>query len=522
MPGKRFPLLLIAVVLLGGSHFLWKQRDTLVERLPDSLRARLESPAVVPAPGVIGMGHWHIVALRADGEIYGWGDNRKKELGLPRVSSLPVPKPIAADRAWRYLTSGNKAAYAITADGELWRRAFRRNTGRYSEGELEQRIDYQPLFPQRRWQKVLESQGWAVGLDVEGRLWSWDEGLLEQRTLLIEGPLQIQLALAEDGTLPPAGEADADRIAADERASREAWLSQMKTDWTRAHMPNQPDFLDTPAGRPVLEKMQAAVDKAVAESRQQMEAHRQAKSAAAGQILFPAPVTPDRGWVDFCVDRVIDGINGPGRIYAVDRDGGLWKSGDPIPMAPVRDIRRFEMTQLTVAAKLTRVFCRENAGSVFALDERGRLWGFGTNASGRLGNGDGRVYGKNEPVPESGMKQLNDKRWIEIAPGITATYGITRDGALWGWGANHGGALGTGDDDSHHDVPTLIDKTHTWVAVAAGYESGAALTSTGQLYTWGQNGAGLLGEGGSTKLRNKPGLTEVADGWWQPQTPATP
>lgn len=503
------------LAILGGLHHGWRNRDTFIERVPFLARMWPGPPPVVPAPGVISMGHWHIVALHGDGGIFGWGENQKKELGLAQASHMPVPKQLAPARSWRYLATGNNAAYAITDEGQLWRREFQAHARGYGNELTDQPIEYHPLFPDKRWKKVLESQGRAAGLDSEGRLWSWEESLLEYpRILIVESEPQVQLNLRQDGTILIESAEELDRKAAEELAGSQAMLEQMKADWTRQYMPTQPGYLDTPAGRAVLDKMKAMVGTSMEERRQRLEDIKQAKIAATGGIDFPAPVTPNRGWVDFCVDRVIDGINGPGRIYAIDRDGGLWKSGEPIPTRPVPDILRFEMSQVPVAARLTRVFCRENAGTVLAIDDQGLLWGFGSNASGRLGNGDGRVYGENKSIPESEMKQLNNKRWVDIAPGITATFGITRDGQLWGWGANHDGALGTGDDDSHHDVPTLIDSTHTWVAVTAGYESAAALTRTGQLYTWGKNGAGVLGEGGSTETRRRPGLTEGAGGWW--------
>lgn len=385
---KKIVLLLVVVILLGVVYKKSSKRDAATGR-----RADTESIAVTARPGVVSAGSNHVVAITGDGDIYGWGANQEKELGLSDVTQIPFPTRLTAETKWRFVHTGTSASYAITVDGELQRRGFDRS--RYSgvnPGER-LRLAYESIGARTQWAKVQESWGIGVGLDAYEKLWVWN-----------------------DRNVP-------------------------------------------------------------AES--------------------PALVYPLRAWADFCVAI--------GKIYAVASDGTLWRAGEAsgaVSRSPrAQDLMQF--VKINAPAQLQRVYCRENADQVLALDADLHLWGFGSNTYGELGNGDGDPYTRSEAVPETAIRQLNDKRWIDIAIGRGFTIGIAADGSLWAWGNNVSGQLGIGDNSSR-DVPTLVDNSRVWVSVAAGYSFGAAVTREGELYTWGANASGVLGEGGAAAIRNTP------------------
>src|SRR5262245_39296061 len=76
---------------------------------------------------------------------------------------------------------------------------------------------------------------------------------------------------------------------------------------------------------------------------------------------------------------------------------------------------------------------------------------------------------------------------------------LTRSGEVWTWGWNASGQLGNGctlgvncDDSS---VPAAVPGLNDIVAIAAGPQHAAALASSGRLWTWGYNWYGQLGDG---------------------------
>jgi alpha-tubulin suppressor-like RCC1 family protein len=108
----------------------------------------------------------------------------------------------------------------------------------------------------------------------------------------------------------------------------------------------------------------------------------------------------------------------------------------------------------------------------------------------------------------------------------TSIYAIGSNGLLYAWGNNVQGQLGDGTT-TNRTTPVLVGsgalagKVITKVSVsgsagnnAGGWTSVAAIDSTGQLYTWGYNGNGQLGQGNTTQLSNPTavsGFTNVSD-----------
>ena len=227
-------------------------------------------------------------------------------------------------------------------------------------------------------------------------------------------------------------------------------------------------------------------------------------------------VSPENEWLDFC-------LNGS-TIYAVAADGSLWKHEGRIafPKTSARSPEHaadavapastLALTRQNFQAQYRRVVCRENSEHVLMIDRENRLWGFGRNSFGELGDGDGDEFTPTAAVPEGQVKQLTKQRWADVAIGPAFTFGIAVDGSLWGWGSGSRGQLGIGKDE-YRDVPTLIDNKYTWVAVAASYLGGAALNNRGEIFTWGQNKGGILGDGGVASRRLAPARVFGTQAW---------
>ncbi|KJY53913.1 RCC1 repeat domain protein, partial [Bifidobacterium coryneforme] len=101
-----------------------------------------------------------------------------------------------------------------------------------------------------------------------------------------------------------------------------------------------------------------------------------------------------------------------------------------------------------------------------------------------------------------------DIRLASVDTGGTSTLGIGSDGGLYAWGSNAQGQLGDGTT-SQRTTPVRVAKPDgtsdgfTWVQAAAGRTHSAAVGSDGQLYTWGDNTNGQLGDGTTTR-RTRP------------------
>lgn len=114
--------------------------------------------------------------------------------------------------------------------------------------------------------------------------------------------------------------------------------------------------------------------------------------------------------------------------------------------------------------------------------------------------------------PTAGLTQVYlDKTITEVAAGDYTSFAVKSDGSLWVWGSNQYGARGDGTsgDDMTSPVQVAIPARITTPsrsgkhAVAVGTSSYAAIDSNGQVWTWGVNWNGRLGDG-TTNSRYTP------------------
>jgi alpha-tubulin suppressor-like RCC1 family protein len=88
-------------------------------------------------------------------------------------------------------------------------------------------------------------------------------------------------------------------------------------------------------------------------------------------------------------------------------------------------------------------------------------------------------------------------QYVTVAPGWLHTCGITIADELYCWGSNGQGQLGTGVHEPPYlyPHPLAVNSTATFKDVDAGWYSTCAVSSSNQVYCWGLNQAGQLGQG---------------------------
>jgi len=185
-----------------------------------------------------------------------------------------------------------------------------------------------------------------------------------------------------------------------------------------------------------------------------------------------------------------------GKVYAwgYNANGQLGNGTTTNSIVPVA------VTATGVLAGKTVTTITTSMSHSLALTSDGKVYAWGNNGNGQFGNGT--TTNSLVPVAVTATGSLAGKTVTAIAAGSSYSLALTSDGKVYAWGSNGYGQLGNNTTtDSSVPVPvtatgSLAGKTVT--AIAAGSSYSLALTSDGKVYTWGNNANGQLGNGATT------------------------
>ena len=114
------------------------------------------------------------------------------------------------------------------------------------------------------------------------------------------------------------------------------------------------------------------------------------------------------------------------------------------------------------------------------IDNSGRLWAWGRNNIGQLG--DGTTTHRDYPV------LISSNQYLAVSAGGEFSAAIRADGSIWTWGNNVVGQLGVPLTIGHRRSPARLDTgLNTFTAVSAGFNHTLAIDSDGGLWGWGNN-----------------------------------
>lgn len=159
------------------------------------------------------------------------------------------------------------------------------------------------------------------------------------------------------------------------------------------------------------------------------------------------------------------------------------------------------MYPVTVEGLESVIQVAADGATSYALQENGQLMGWGHSDDNQFLTGKyGETANYLTPIPIAGLNDI-----VKFSAGETSGLAITKDGKVKSWG---GGCLGDGvcNFASGYQAKNKVIELPQFTNpknVKMVYRSAFVITSTNELYAWGHNTNGMLGDG-TTTLRTSP------------------
>ncbi|MBA4319103.1 MAG: chromosome condensation regulator RCC1 [Flavobacterium sp.] len=452
----------------------------------------------------------HTLAVRSNGTLWVWGNNKSGQLGDGGTTNINSPlQEISMSHSWTSVAAGNSHSLALKADGTLW--SWGNNDyGQLGNGGLEmtERIPV-PIGKDNTWVGISAGHSHSLGLKADGILKSWgydnygqvgDGGELDKNKQI---PVQISkidipkwisisikakhsLGLKSDGTI---------------------W------EWNNNSAP-QPigkdrDWVSIAAGE--FHSLGLKADGSLWSWGSDTYGQLGDGVTIANQIS-PVKVGINNSWVSIAAGSFHSlGLTSDGTLWAwgFNEDGQLGDEGFGNQYVPMQMKSRISSFSTDTERVSTWVSVTAGTSHTLAIKSDGSLWACGRNTQNQIAIFDSTTK-RNSLSKISAWGNI----WVNVAGGLGHSVGLRANGELWTWGWNQDGQLGNDSTASIADLVNLnksFFSVRNWLDIAAGNYSTFGIKADGTLWAWGFNGQGQLGT--SSDLVGRPMQVGVDKDW---------
>jgi alpha-tubulin suppressor-like RCC1 family protein len=442
----------------------------------------------------IGRGQNHIIGLKSDGSMLGWGINTNGQLGLNFFGSLTSrssPVQIGDDTFWSEVSAGANHTLAVKNDGTLWGWGLGTG-GRVGDGQVISRSYPVQIGTLTSWSKVNANIDHSVAITTSGNLWGWGTnttGKLGDGTIVSKSsPVQIpgsnwkdvngigshSIGIFTGGNLYTWGLASSGQLGYTMQRSSPVQIGDGYS-WSKID-----------GGDLGLHTMAITT----AGTLWGWGANNLGQLGDGTEVYKSSPVQIGTltNWstVNLSISHTM----------AIQTDGSLWGWGRNnsrnIDTSLADRSSPVQISTLTVSPNMGWSIVSTGGNSdttifTMAIRTDGTLWGWGNYASGKIGIISPRI--PQQVGNTNGWQTVESTR--DSGGNIDHYLGIKTDGTLWSWGDNNNGATGRGS--SLPAKPGQVGSLTNWAKISAGGRFSTSIKTDGTLWAWGLNSVGQLG-----------------------------
>ncbi len=384
----------------------------------------------------------HVMALKADGTIWGWANNGAGEFGNGNTTVTNYPVQSLFDMyvgpaGIVEVAGGADHAIALKVNGDVW------GWGYNGDGEIGNGTNTNSLTPLQTSvltaaRSIASGGSHNLAIDSDGTVWAWganNYGQLADGNTPFSSNVPVQVSGLTDAVAVAGGYYHSLAL----KANGTVWA------WGANNYGQLGDGTNTDSDVPV-----------------QVSGLTDVVAIASGLQNSMALLADGSVWMW--------GFGNGGQLG----NGTNAHSNVPVQVSTISGVR---------------AIADGDVGAMALLGD-GTVWAWGVNAFGSLG--DGTNTDSNTPVAVSNVDLASDV--VTLAAGGGHMVAIKANGTVWAWGLNASGELGDGTN-TDRNVPVQTTGIIGGKVVGRGFSSTYVVKSNGTLWAWGYNGDGELGNG---------------------------
>jgi alpha-tubulin suppressor-like RCC1 family protein len=462
----------------------------------------------------INAGNNHTIGIDKNGQVWGWGYNRFGQIGNNTTVSKRTPVSILGNKkTFCQIASGIYHSIGIDKNGQVWGWGYN-GQGRLGDNSTTSRLTpVSILGVKKTFCQITAGYSYTIGIDKTGLVWGWgynNKGQLgDNSTTDKYTPVSI---LGVKKTFCQINAGAYHTLGIDKTGQVWGWgwngsgqLSNLNSQKCTpiSILGNKKTFCQINAGN----NHTIGIDKNGLIWGWGYNGMGQLGDNSTTQRNTPVSILGNIK--TFCQISA-----GHYHTIGIDKTGQIWSWG----FNPFGNLGDNSTTQRNTPVSILgnkKTFCQITAGSQYTLgiDKTGQVWGWGWNGYGQLGINS--TINRSTPVSILG----NKKTFCQINAGDSHTIGIDKTGQVWSWGDNSNGQLGINSTINRSTPVSILGVKKTFCQITAGQNHTIVIDKTGQVWGWGYNGSGQLGNNSTTSrltpvsiLGNKKTFCQITAG----------